>query len=64
MIVRDLLFRLIWGIKPSLDGWSNWEPTLTAFLVTVVLAEISWHFLEKPIIAWSKSAPSHGNLHG
>lgn len=56
LIVRDLFFRGVVGMPPTLNGWDNWLPTVAAFLLTVFLAEISWLFLEKPLIAWSKSA--------
>ncbi len=55
LMVRDLFFGALFGTSAWLDGWETWVATLEAFLLTVVLAELSWHFLEKPLIAWSKS---------
>jgi peptidoglycan/LPS O-acetylase OafA/YrhL len=54
-IVNDFFFGVLFGTPPKLEGFYTWLATLDAFLLTVVLAELSWHFVEKPLIAWSKS---------
>jgi peptidoglycan/LPS O-acetylase OafA/YrhL len=54
-MVRDLFFGLLFGTSAWLDGWETWVATVEAFLLTVLLAELSWRFLEKPLIAWSKA---------
>jgi peptidoglycan/LPS O-acetylase OafA/YrhL len=55
VMVRDLFFGALFGTSAWLDGWETWLATLEAFLLTVLLAEMSWRFLEKPLIAWSKA---------
>jgi peptidoglycan/LPS O-acetylase OafA/YrhL len=54
-MVRDLFFGVLFGTTAWLSGWEAWLATLEAFLLTVLLAELSWHYLEKPLIAWSKT---------
>lgn len=54
-MIRDLLFRVMLGMPPHLNSWETWLATGEAFLVTVLVAELCWHYLEKPLIAWSKS---------
>jgi len=61
LIIRDLLFRGVLGITPTRNGWEHWLPTLVAFLLTVMVAEISWRFLERPIIGWAKSTWPRSN---
>jgi peptidoglycan/LPS O-acetylase OafA/YrhL len=53
MLIYDLV-RYYSGISYSQDGWLSWIVKLDAFLLTVVVAELSWHFVEKPLIAWSR----------
>jgi peptidoglycan/LPS O-acetylase OafA/YrhL len=54
-IVRDLSFGLLFGTSAWLGGWEIEVATLEAFLLTVLLAELSWHFLKKPLLSWSKA---------
>jgi peptidoglycan/LPS O-acetylase OafA/YrhL len=54
-MVRDLFFGMLFGTSAWLDGWEAWVATLETFLLTVFLAELSWRYLEKPLIAWSKA---------
>jgi peptidoglycan/LPS O-acetylase OafA/YrhL len=54
-MVRDLFFGMLFGTSAWLDGWETGVATLEAFLLTVLLAELSWHFLEKPLLTWSKA---------
>lgn len=54
-MVRELFFGALFVTSAWLNGWEGWVATLEAFVLTVFLAELSWHFLEKPLIVWSKA---------
>jgi len=53
-MVRDLLVRLVLGEPRNLISWQTWLVNLEAFVLTALLAEFCWHFVEKPLIAWSR----------
>jgi peptidoglycan/LPS O-acetylase OafA/YrhL len=55
MPVNGLLRGLILGRDRMYQGPIDIVMTLIALLVTLLVASLSWYFLEKPIIAWGHS---------
>jgi hypothetical protein len=59
-MVRDLIFGVLFRTVAWSDHWETWVTTWEAFLLTVFLVELSWRFLEKSFLAWSKATGSNG----
>lgn len=56
LAIRDVAFGLILGTSAlPIDTFAGAATTFVAFLVTWLLAVVSWNFLEKPIIRWGHS---------
>jgi peptidoglycan/LPS O-acetylase OafA/YrhL len=56
MAINILMHGLILGKEPpTITSISDGFVTLVALLTTLLLASLSWHFLEKPIIGWGHS---------
>jgi len=49
--ILGLVFALLFGKEPILAGWSDWGAMLLAFCMTVVFAQLSWHFVEGRLIS-------------
>lgn len=52
-MVFDILFHEVLGPTYEADLRMLWLAKLDAFLLTAILAELSWRYVEKPLIAWS-----------
>ena len=55
MAIVSLAHGLVLGNKPLIYNLPDAIVTLTALLVTLSLAALSWHFFERPIIRWGHS---------
>lgn len=52
MAINQLAHGLILGRYPSVNDLPGEFITLLAFVVTLLMATLSWHIFEKPIIGW------------
>lgn len=50
--ILGLVFALLLGKEPILDGWTDWGAMLFAFCMTVVFAQLSWYFVEGRLISY------------
>jgi peptidoglycan/LPS O-acetylase OafA/YrhL len=55
MVVNCMVHGLIVGNNGEIRGFSDFAVTILAFVVTWLLAVLSWRFLEMPIIRWGHS---------
>lgn len=55
MVVNCMVHGLIVGNNGEIRGFSDFAVTILAFVVTWLLAALSWRFLETPIIRWGHS---------
>ena len=53
--VNMLMHGLILGREVNIVNLTTGAVTIMAFLTTLLLATLSWHFFEKPIIRWGHS---------
>ncbi len=54
VIINAVAHGLI-GKDQIINNFSDGLITFTALIATIFLAKFSWHFFEKPIIAWGHS---------
>lgn len=55
MAINELAHGLILGKEPHITNWADGSVTIAALGTTLLLAALSWHFFEKPIIRWGHS---------
>ena len=60
--VNEFLHAFLLGASPATRDWQSLLTTIDALLLTVVLADLSWHFLEKPLIR-QRNMPSYVSTH-
>jgi peptidoglycan/LPS O-acetylase OafA/YrhL len=53
--IREIMLRLILGSPTEATALSRNLVALAAFFVTWLVAILSWHFFEKPIVRWGHS---------
>jgi peptidoglycan/LPS O-acetylase OafA/YrhL len=48
--VNGMLFGLVWKREPFIQGGSSLLTTLTAIVLTLMVAQLSWRYFEAPLI--------------
>jgi peptidoglycan/LPS O-acetylase OafA/YrhL len=54
--VQYLLFRLMWRQTPAITSVGTFMATLGALALTLLLATLSWHFFEQPLIRMGRQS--------
>ena len=54
-VMNALVHGILLGKGVQINNFQDAGATVIAFLATVFLAAVSWHFFEKPIIGWGHS---------
>jgi peptidoglycan/LPS O-acetylase OafA/YrhL len=53
-MVLDILSSALLGTMASAGEWELWFVAFDAFVITILIAELTWHFVEMPMIARGK----------